>query len=354
MTIITPHVPPDRLHAACSAMRERAHDRGQTVGFCVYSPSMRAHALVVLLVGCGNVTAAPDAPIADMPNDGPFLGAHRHYVVDHQVVPTSSAEAQANGLDVDGDGDVDNQLGNTLGALSAQGFDVKGATNFAIDHGTILMLLDVQAPDLVTAAAAAVAMYQGANPNPPACDANGVCRGHLAGTATFAIAAASPNDPPLAASITGGTLLAGPGLLPIQVAVFDANPVTLELHAARAKLGDLTDTTIGSGIIAGAVTQGDIDTKFIPQAQQSITAIVQRDCPSAGTPPACGCASGSEGGTLISLFDTSPNDCQISVDEIRNNSIIQSLLAPDVTIEGQQMLSFGFGITAVRGEFTPP
>jgi len=354
MTIITRHVAPDCLRAACSAMRERAHDRGQAVGFCVYSRSMRVQALVVLLVGCGNVTAAPDAPVVDMPNDGPFLGAHRHYVIDHQNIPTSSSEAQANGLDLNGDGNVDNQLGNTFGALAGQGFDIKGTTNLAVDRGAILMLLDVQAPDLVTAAAAAVAMYQGANPNPPACDPNGVCRGHLAGTATFAIASSSPNDPPLAAAITAGTLLGGPGTLPIQLAAFDPNPLTLELHGARVKLANLTDTTIGTGVVAGAITQGDVDNKMIPQAQQSFMTIVQRDCPLGGIPPACGCAANSQGATLLNLFDTNPQDCQISVDEIRSNSLIQSLLAPDVTIEGQQMLSFGFGITAVRGEFTPP
>jgi hypothetical protein len=41
------------------------------------------------------------------------------------------------------------------------------------------------------------------------------------------------------------------------------------------------------------------------------------------------------------------------VSEIESSVLIHSLLVPDLTIEGQQALSFGMQITAVDGEFTP-
>ena len=41
----------------------------------------------------------------------------------------------------------------------------------------------------------------------------------------------------------------------------------------------------------------------------------------------------------------------ISLAEIKNNSLIQSLLAPDVTINGQDALSFGIGFDAVPAGF---
>ncbi|MGE5186314.1 MAG: hypothetical protein ACM31C_29870 [Acidobacteriota bacterium] len=50
---------------------------------------------------------------------------------------------------------------------------------------------------------------------------------------------------------------------------------------------------------------------------------------------------------LVALFDTSPKDCTISLTEVQNNSLIKSLLAPDVTIENQPALSFGMQVTAV-------
>ena len=55
---------------------------------------------------------------------------------------------------------------------------------------------------------------------------------------------------------------------------------------------------------------------------------------------------------MISLFDTN-HDCAVSVTEIQNNSLIQALFAPDVTIDGQMALSVGFGVTAVGATFTP-
>ena len=55
---------------------------------------------------------------------------------------------------------------------------------------------------------------------------------------------------------------------------------------------------------------------------------------------------------MVSFFDTTP-DCNVTVTELQNNSLIQSLFAPDVTVEGQQALSFGFAFTAVDATFTP-
>jgi hypothetical protein len=355
MTIVTPHATPTRLRSARSRLRERAHDRVQRRRPRVYTAPMRLASVMLVLVGCGNVTAVPDAPPIDMPPDM-FLGAHRHYVVDHQTVPVNNTEARANTLDLNGDATPDNQLGGVFAALAGQGFDFTTPTSTAVDRGTIIVLVDLQAPDLATAAAAVMTTYLGANPQPPACNGptDGTCRHHLDGTATFALSPASPHEPPLAGAISGGVYTGGPGKLPVQIAPFGPT-MQLELVGARAKLADLTDTTIATGIIAGGIRQSDIDTTFIPQAAADFEAIVQRDCPnSGGVPPDCGCAAGAQGKTLLSIFDASPQDCRITEDEVRTSSLIQSLLAPDLTIEGQPALSFGFGFTAVRGEFTSP
>jgi len=69
-------------------------------------------------------------------------------------------------------------------------------------------------------------------------------------------------------------------------------------------------------------------------------------------PPGCGCAQSSTGASLIGLFDANQN-CAISVTEVKNNQLIMSLFAPDVTVENQQALSVGFAFTAVDATFTP-
>ena len=351
MTIITPHSATFPLRAACTRLRELANDRGQWLGLRVYSRCMRVSVLLVLAVGCGNVTVTPDGPPPiDMPPD---LGPHRHYVMDRQTV-----DVTANSLDVDGDGNIDNQLGSALSALGSQGFDVKGATNSSVDHGALILLLDLQVPDLGSATAARFTTFEGQNPQPPACGgaSDVVCRQHLAGTASFDISPSSPNEPPLAGINAGGEHVSvGPGKLRIQLAPLGTT-LSIDLVAAHAELKDITDTTLGNSIIAGGITEADVDGKFIPAAAQSFEAIVVRDCVnSGGTPPDCGCVAGSSGSSLLNLFDTAPQDCRIVEDEVRSNSLIQSLLAPDLTLEGGvRALSFGFSFTAVRGEFTQP
>ena len=100
-------------------------------------------------------------------------------------------------------------------------------------------------------------------------------------------------------------------------------------------------------ILAGALTQADLDTKVIPAVHAQLGPLITRDCTGTAPPDPCGCAANSTGKTVIGLFDTSPKDCTVSIEEIKTNSLIQSLLAPDVTIDGQEALSLGIRVTTV-------
>ena len=44
---------------------------------------------------------------------------------------------------------------------------------------------------------------------------------------------------------------------------------------------------------------------------------------------------------------------EVSLDEIRNNGLIQSLFAPDLTIAGEPALSFAARVDAVPATYTP-
>jgi hypothetical protein len=134
--------------------------------------------------------------------------------------------------------------------------------------------------------------------------------------------------------------------------IFGSPPVVIELIGARVKLEMVASTGIAQSVIAGAITQAELDAKVYPGIHQGVTAAVAADCTTT-TPPDCGCAASSTGRTMINLFDTNPKNCVISIDEIKNNTLIQSLFAPDVTIGGQQALSFGVAVTAVKATFAP-
>lgn len=329
---------------------------------------MRTLCLLALL-GCGSnhdstidaakqidaktIDARPDAP-ADALYDAPMApaGAHR-FVIDHQHLPTNNNEAHTYGLDLNGDNVVDNQLGMVNAAIAGMGFSAQPVLDHAIDTGSIEVLADLEAADLTTAAQATFTLLDGANAMPAPCNGSSdtTCRHHLAGTATFDVAAMSPHDPALAGSIAAGVVTAGPGTLHLRTNAFGAM-VDLKLIGARIRLANPTDASVMTGVIAGAIAQQDIDSSLLVPLQAGLAAQIAVDCSALTSPPGCGCTSGSSGATAISLFDTN-QDCTVSVVELENSSLIMSLLAPDVMIDGMKALSVGVGVSAVHAAFTP-
>jgi hypothetical protein len=294
----------------------------------------------------GPVDGAPDAP-PDAPPDA--SGMHHHYILDNLTWPATSNEARADGFDLDGNGTIDNQLGNVTASMSSMGFDLQTPQDQAIARGTVLMLADVQADDLTTATGAGYTMYVGTNPSPAPCNGSTdtVCGHHLTGTATFD-AAATPRDAQLIGSITGNQLTAGPGHLSMQLSIVTGTPVTITLLAAHAKL---TTMPFVHGILGGAIPMTDFHDKIYPAMQTSFAATIAADC-TGQNPPGCGCAQNSTGATLIQLFDQN-QDCTVSEPEIENNSLIHALFDSDVTVEGQAALSVGFAVTGVGATYTP-
>jgi hypothetical protein len=309
-------------------------------------------------------------------------GMHYHYVVNQINVPTNNTQARAYGLDLNGDGTVDNQLGMVLGTLSTMGFKIQDNINTAVADGSLILLADFQTKDFNNTSAAGIQAFLGANAMPPACNgsADTTCQHHLQGTGSFDLAASQPGNAALAGKIVNGTFTGGPGDLALQIALGGTNPIELDLIGSRAKGQGLSATNLGMTtnpntatastsqgvVLAGALTQDDLNNKVIPAIQMQLIPIIVRDCCGPGNTahpdctglatanPPCGCVDGSTGKTILGLFDTTPKDCAVTVSEIQNNSLIMSLLAPDVTINGKMALSLGIQVTAVGATFTPP
>ncbi|NVB79355.1 MAG: hypothetical protein HOV81_13250 [Kofleriaceae bacterium] len=286
-------------------------------------------------------------------------GTHYHYVANKVFVPTTNAEAQKYGLDLNGDGTIDNQLGQVLSTLGSMGFDIQMTIDTAVAEGSIILLADVQTKDFTNTAAAGIQVFLGDNPTPAACNGSDdtTCGHHLDGNGSFEIAANSPQNAALAGKIVNGTFNGGPGNLSLQIALGGTEAIQLDLIGARAKASGLSDTKIGSSandgvIFAGAITKDDIDNKVIPAIQTQIAPIITRDCTMPTMPPGCGCGADSTGKTILGLFDTNPKDCAVSVDEIKSNTLIMSLLSPDVTVDGKMALSLGIKATAVKATYT--
>lgn len=307
-------------------------------------------------------------------------GPHTHYVVNKVQAPTTNDEATMFGLDIGApktdtpDGSVDNQLGHVLAALTGQGFDVKTTLDAAVLEGDITLLVDVQASDLTNSSAAGFQILLGDNPTPAPCGDNVGSDGKYNGSdptadcgkqfsgGSFGIAADSPTDAVVAGTIANGTFSGGPGTLQLQLALGGTTPVNLTLHNARVKAESVSATGIPMAQVAGALSMTDLDSQVIPAIQAQLAPIIARDCTStdgSATPP-CGCADGSTGQTIIGLFDGdltgTTKDCMVSVDEILGNTLIKSLLAPDVcsmaTCATPDSLSLGVQVSAVPATYT--
>ncbi len=295
-------------------------------------------------------------------------GTHHQYVSSKAFVPTNNNQAREYGLDLNGDKTADNQLGMVLGTLSTMGFNIQGTIDKAVAMGSIILLLDVQTKDYSNTTAAGVKVLLGANPMPAACNTGEVfdcttatppvcmgCGHHIAGTGMFSIAAGSPDNAAVAGKIVNGTFNGGPGELSLQIALGGTDAIQLDLIGARVRASAITDTGIGSVILAGAITQDDLNSKVIPAIHAQLAPLIARDCNMLTAPPGCGCASGSTGKTLLDLFDGditgTTKDCTVSIEEITGNSLIQSLLAPDVTVDGKMALSLGIKVEAVSATF---
>ena len=315
-------------------------------------------ALALPLIACGG--GGEDQPTPE--------GPHYGYVANRLFVPTTNQQARDYGLDLNNDKAVDNQLGMVLGTLASQGFDVQGAIDKAIAEASIIILADFQTTSFSSAGGAGLAIKLGATPMPAACNsgeeylcknaqnqecdtgtAGCTCSGcgrHLT-NGTFTIGS-DPNAA-VAGKISSGVFTGGPGSIQLKIALGSPQGITLDLIGARAKATGMSETMMESVIIAGALSKDDLDNKVIPAIHMQIVPIIMENCPMPNAAN-CGCDSGT-GRTILNLFDTMPKNCMVTVEEIKNNSLIQSLLAPDVKIDGVDALSLGLKASAVKATF---
>ncbi len=326
------------------------------------------------LLACGDdggPAATPDAG-----GDGPIMGAYSHYTNDTISVPQSSAQTRDFGLNIDGDdaNRPDNALGGILSALKQQNVDIQKAVTDSVVAGRLVLLHSVQATSLSAAAAAGWKVLLGApTATPPKYD----------GTDVMMVDGTSPTDGILKGSIAGGHFEGGPGNVTIALSLTTGTPIRVKLVGARIK-GDLTADGCTSGVLGGAITNDELNSSVIPGIQTLMNNSIKDDGPDGMHPMACAaagdvCPAAMNGDatscdverhicrsdtskTILNIFDTN-KDAQITIDEIKNNTLIKALLAPDVDLfngttfdprkDGvKDSLSVGIGFTCKKATFS--
>ena len=292
-------------------------------------------------------------------------GQEAKFVVNMLTVPQQRSDFA---LDLNGDNKPDNQLGNIIGALTAQMLDVQGGVNTAVSGGSIVLLMDEKASDLTTSDCGSVTASAGAKAaSAPKFD----------GSDTFTVDSAVGGGTFLG-KITGGTFnsnspvtTSAPTTLTLQLPLVAGAPaIALSVTAAHIQFTKMGDGAM-KGQLNGAIKNSDVQSEIIPNVAMILNGRVQMD------------PTNSTNKQILSIFDTGgeadpacsgacknpdgscakAKDGKIDICEVATNSIIKNVLAPDVQLfDGgtykpnaanttKDSLSLGLGFTAVKASF---
>lgn len=281
-------------------------------------------------------------------------GTAQGFAINNIVVPTSAADATSIGIDVDGDGAIDNKLGKVCGLLADQSGDTSIFEQVELDlaAGDLVMLgqmwTDSWDNDSQVFAQLLTGSYTGGT---PAFDGNDQAT----------VDTDTPNDSGACGEVVASSLHTHGGSFYAQVPICALTGslllyVEVSLEAAGmsgvVQAGGWTDVMVG-----GAVSLADRDAVIYPAYQAEVAAAIAAD-PSSATSQ-----------TLLNLLDNScdltvcdpiPTECAddgaITVEEIRCNGLINAMYAPDLDLDNDgtnDHLSVGFQVAAVPATLTP-
>jgi hypothetical protein len=272
-------------------------------------------------------------------------------------------------VDLNGDGKVDNQYGNIIGALSAQNLMPQTSVDAQVASGQVLLLIDVRSSDgTFTSDSCAGARVTNGKP---------MAAPDFSGNGSFTVdASVMAGD--FKGAITTSRLLSEspvttttPVTLDVYLPLFSLSPNTpigkVKLTAAQLKY----DRVTRRGQVNGVIRKADLDSSnanaavlLDQQVQANPTSSSSQQLLSifdtgGAADPSCGqTCKNPDGSCAVS------HDGHIAICEVTTNSIIKNVLAPDVDMfdasgnyapnpanTDKDSLSVGFGFEAVGANF---
>jgi hypothetical protein len=276
-----------------------------------------------------------------------------HHAVNHHYVTNSfsfgsDASSATMGFDLNGDHQVDNQLGKIVSALTGMGFDLPSAVSTSLTSGASVTLNSLRTTSLSNAKSASWLVLSGKPKAHPG----------LTGHGKFAVDRSVPSATKLSGRIKRGTFLGSGGTIPLRLGLIPGEPpIALKVVDAHLQ-AHCTASACTQAKLGGAITEKQVNSTIMPGLADFLTATVAQTC-SAASPTTCSTTAQ----TIISLFDTN-HDYVISTSEVKNNNIVGSLFLPDLDLfkanghrgtDGKaDSLSLGLGFTAVKASFKQP
>ena len=321
----------------------------------------------------GGMTGGPDCT----PGAG---GNTAKFVFKTMMLPTQRTDYA---MDLTGSGRAENQFGIIFGAFAQQGVGPQPSLDAALSAGQENVLLAETSSDATfqtDTCATATVQRAVATTTPPTLGGTYVPTG-TASLFVGPITAGMFSSAPPATTKKPVTLQ-----LPLPL-VAGASPILLNIIGAHVQL-TYSGGQISGGQINGAIKKSDVDNTVVPALAQSLAQKIAAD---KGNPTSMDMSiltlfdtGGSTGATMPGCATTCANTCQnrmgapnscgcatandgvIDECEVASNSIMRSIVAPDVqmfdaagnyapnpapTASGKDSLSIGLAFTAVPAKF---
>jgi hypothetical protein len=312
------------------------------------------------------INDGPDADCCTQCDLPSMTGTDNDFIVNELFMPTSSQEANENGVDIDGDGDIDNKLGLIIQLLVNNGLegDLNESLNLEIAEGKLLLAARVRENDPVDGVVA-VQLLQADLIAP---DATPI----FEGDDTVLSPLSSPQNMYLCGEWDGGPdletspaslILAFPlpeiGLLEVTLSAAQIRTVTdpdnPHYDTSAVTSADMTDVMIGGGLSKEAIYGPGGLIEFLADfindlvadggpAADTIAQLFDGNCTVLEDIAGCEDVVAGEG-----ECDDTVEPPEITATELKCNAMLYSALGPDVDSDGDgedDLLSLGLRIAS--------
>ena len=286
-------------------------------------------------------------------------GDRYDYIIDEVILPVNATEALSIGIDLDGDGHIDNKLGQIFGMFPEEDMvSVNSDLADSIQNGTYILLGQMRVSSWPDDDTMAVQLFPG-NTN-PTIDAT---EDNLTGNGFALIASSADRTLYLCGELDNNMLETGPRTMEVPIYLM-GDIMLFRLEPARmVSTAPVTDTEWQEMMVGGGLTWDTIENTLIPNFVVFLNARTTEDPTSSlgdfvlnFVDANCrddlpGCENVINGQGDCAPWDNQPTTPVVTATELRCNIVFVNALQPDVDLDGDgvnDVLSVGFQMSAIH------
>ncbi len=301
---------------------------------------------------------------ANCPDDCPKVqcsltdGDNYNYIMNKIQIPLNGTEAKTIGVDLDGDGTIDNKLGQIMALVpkADDGTTVNDALQTSIDNGTIILLGRLIMNQWPSDDVMAAQIFPGDTTSGDA------TADDLSGTGCALVSSTADQSLKLCGMVANNSLRVGPDSIQIALSLSGVN-MTISLDQAQAE-GTVHEDSWSDVQVGGGITKENLNNELIPALVSWLNDATKKDpTGSVGkfvldsldancSTSAEGCEDVTNGSGDCKAWDPqNPVGDPLTDKEIKCSSLFAAALKPDVDIDGdgtKDLLSLGIKVSAVK------